>query len=553
MNEKLIQLQQRFSKQLTQRVQTIRTLWEELKANPEEDEAKKEFYRMVHSLAGAAGTFGYHDVGIQAKEIEKILTNDEDVIDLNEKMLAKMDELLKSLVAASKSAPKTIEIAGDFSSQENKTVVKFDDDTILIYILEDDAVQAEDLANNLQHFGYTTRYFKTTEDIVAAHSSVPASALILDVILPEGSLQGTRTAEILKTESIVDVPIIFVSSRIDWKAKLLALRAGGAAYFAKPLDYTELVEYLDYLVERKVENPVRVMIVDDMVVLSERYAAVLEQAGMEVMTLNKPEEILDSISVFSPDIILMDLYMPKCTGVEAATIIRQDPVLRSLPIVFLSTESAVNKQLEALRHGGDDFLQKPIEDSVLIKSVKNRVSRFRELKKLMTRDSLTGLLNSINLKLALERQLSLVEREKNTLSYVMIDIDKFKLVNDTYGHPIGDRVIKSLSRLILQRIRKTDIAGRYGGEEFGVILPNTSKEDALKIVNKLREEFSSLSFKAEDNVFSATFSAGVADSSDFTDPESLIAAADAALYQAKQSGRNRVMIAEARKSPASQD
>ena len=236
----------------------------------------------------------------------------------------------------------------------------------------------------------------------------------------------------------------------------------------------------------------------------------------------------------------MDIYMPGCSGVEAANVIRQHSGYTNLPITFLSTESGLSNQLDALRVGGDDFLQKPITDSHLLNAVTIRAKRFRELSQLMSKDSLTGLLNHINLKLFLEREVASVERHPAALSFAMIDIDFFKSINDNYGHPEGDRVIKTLARLLKSRLRECDIAGRYGGEEFAIVLKNTSLEDGVKVVESIKRIFSDIQFKAGDSHYSATFSAGIAQWKPKMTMSELIVAADEALYKAKNLGRNQI-------------
>jgi diguanylate cyclase (GGDEF)-like protein len=130
------------------------------------------------------------------------------------------------------------------------------------------------------------------------------------------------------------------------------------------------------------------------------------------------------------------------------------------------------------------------------------------------------------------------------LSFAMIDIDYFKQVNDSYGHPVGDRVIKSLSRLLKQRLRTSDLVGRYGGEEFAVVLVDADGVTAMKVLDNIRDDFSQLRHLAEEKEFTVTFSCGIADVSQFPDATKLSDAADKALYKAKHAGRNRVMLAD---------
>lgn len=161
----------------------------------------------------------------------------------------------------------------------------------------------------------------------------------------------------------------------------------------------------------------------------------------------------------------------------------------------------------------------------------------------MVRDSLTGLFNHTAIQDQLVLEVARANRQGISLAVAMIDIDYFKRVNDTYGHQAGDRVIKSLSRLLKQRLRETDIVGRYGGEEFVVILNNANGLVAVEVLDAIRKDFARLYHYAEGAEFSVTFSCGIADISCFNDALKLGDAADSALYKAKRLGRNRVVLA----------
>ena len=215
-----------------------------------------------------------------------------------------------------------------------------------------------------------------------------------------------------------------------------------------------------------------------------------------------------------------------------------------IPIVFLSAETDPIKQMAAMSRGGDDFLTKPIEPDHLIAAVTSRAQRSRVLRSLMVRDSLTGLLNHTATKEHLDIEMSRAQRNNTQLSFAMIDIDRFKSVNDTYGHAAGDRVIKSLARLLLQRLRKTDIVGRYGGEEFAAILVDTDGPTAMNVLNEIRAHFAQIRHQGEEKPFSVTFSCGLAASPPWIDADALADAADKALYEAKRSGRNQVVASE---------
>jgi len=234
--------------------------------------------------------------------------------------------------------------------------------------------------------------------------------------------------------------------------------------------------------------------------------------------------------------------MPECMGTELAKVIRQHERYVSVPIIYLSAEGDLDKQLDAMSEGGDDFLTKPIKPRHLIATVRTRAARARNLKARIVQDSLTGLYNHTHILQLLEDASFLARRRSKSLSFVMLDIDHFKKVNDQYGHPMGDRVIKSLALFLKQRLRKTDHIGRYGGEEFAVVLQDTDSQNALRLIDEIRKRFSEICYPAQQESLFCTFSAGVAQLQPDQDIKSLARQADEALYQAKRGGRNRVEI-----------
>ena len=230
--------------------------------------------------------------------------------------------------------------------------------------------------------------------------------------------------------------------------------------------------------------------------------------------------------------------MPDCTGVEATRIIRQHAEFLSTPVIYLSGDDDMALQVEALRLGGEHFLTKPFNPVFLNAVVKSKIDRYRALRRSMLHDGLTGLLNHPTIKERLALAVNTARTSNTTLAVAMIDIDNFKKVNDTYGHPAGDQVIRSLAWLLKQRLRKTDLVGRYGGEEFLVVLPGADNHRAVEVLDRIRRDFSLIKHPFKDTTFDVTFSAGVSHFPATSCPQALIKEADEALYEAKHSGRN---------------
>jgi len=162
----------------------------------------------------------------------------------------------------------------------------------------------------------------------------------------------------------------------------------------------------------------------------------------------------------------------------------------------------------------------------------------------MVRDSLTGLYNHTHILQLLEDCSFRARREQQPLSFAMLDIDRFKKINDRHGHPMGDRVIKSLALFLKQRLRKTDFIGRYGGEEFAIVMPNTALDAAHKVLDEIRRRFAEILYPAQPRDLNCTFSAGVVQLDDELDALTMASAADEALYRAKHAGRNCVVRVE---------
>lgn len=280
----------------------------------------------------------------------------------------------------------------------------------------------------------------------------------------------------------------------------------------------------------------RVLLVEDSKTDAYLASKYMGEVGVEVMHIRSAIEVLDAIESFQPDLIISDLHMPDCEGDQMARIIRQDREA-TLPIIFLSAEGNSDKQLLALAAGADGFIRKPLHKEPFIKVLKSTIRRSVALENRMRRDPLTNLLNRAQFDTNMRR---LAERGEHC-ALAVLDIDHFKLVNDTHGHPEGDQVICRLAKLLEDGVRSTDFVGRMGGEEFALLMPYCDLDNALTVLDRLRVQFSNQVFRSEaGNEFSCAFSAGLVQlGSDF---QFSYKDADDALYESKKKGRNRVTV-----------
>ncbi|MCB9397291.1 MAG: response regulator [Acidobacteria bacterium] len=355
--------------------------------------------------------------------------------------------------------------------------------------------------------------------------------------LPDNPIECKKIFAHIRKLDHYTVPRLFLARDPSFDTALESIRHKSIAMLAKPLSAQAITDFFDREAAWHRE-PGKVLIIDDDPRLASHYSRVLAEAGLFPSYLTQPEQAMDFLADFQPDLILIDWYMPEISGLELARILRQSKSYLGIPIVFLTVEQNPEQQLHALDEGVDAFLNKPITDAALVRHVKGRIRRFREIRSGIVNDGLTGILNHAAGLDRVRSEISRAQRNKSAFSLALIDLDHFKQVNDTHGHLIGDKVIKSLCHSLRNRLRRSDILARYGGEEFLIGLPETDGETALHVLDRIREEFSQIMQFSEDQIFQASFSGGIASWHADLDDAQLINQADRALYQAKQAGRN---------------
>ncbi|HHQ69613.1 MAG TPA: diguanylate cyclase, partial [Halothiobacillaceae bacterium] len=335
---------------------------------------------------------------------------------------------------------------------------------------------------------------------------------------------------------------IIITPEDDFKIRAASVAAGFDHTITYPIDSARLASVLQSAQQHdENSHPVTLLMVDDLLTTGAYWRKHFRNQNIRFLFESDPEKAFEVALSEGPDVILLDLYMPEIDGVDFARILREHPRLSEVPILFLSTEDHDRPQLEAKLQGGDDFLSKQIAPEDLVRVVHYRAQRFRRAMAARETDSLTGLLNHRAIKNMVDAEIDRASRQNQPFSVAMIDIDNFKHINDTYGHPTGDRVIRKLSSLLSTRLRRYDGIGRYGGEEFLLALPATDMATAERLVNELRVSFARAEIYADNgDKLTCHFSAGIACFPDHITPAEIIAAADKALYQAKKQGRNRV-------------
>ncbi len=288
----------------------------------------------------------------------------------------------------------------------------------------------------------------------------------------------------------------------------------------------------------------QIMIVDDVSENIDFLENILQKSGFRTISASSGEQAIELLKEHTPDLILLDIVMPGLSGFETCAKIQSNRDFIDIPVIFLSAKKDEKTIIESFIYGGIDYVVKPFNSPELLARVNTHLqlkSAKEKLNILAFSDSLTGLYNRRKIIETLDHEMARSKRYGENMSFIMIDIDLFKKVNDTYGHNIGDKALIRFAEIVRSSLRETDFAGRLGGEEFGIILPQTNRDQAMIVAERIRSRIEKEAANKAKGIPPFTASFGVAEyekkniSSDL-----LTQKADKALYRAKELGRNRV-------------
>lgn len=291
----------------------------------------------------------------------------------------------------------------------------------------------------------------------------------------------------------------------------------------------------------------KILVVDDDKLSLTLMTNILKAEGYMVYPFDNGSSILEMVYLIKPSAILLDIILPGIDGFEICKMLKGDIQTQDIPIIMITGRTHSSDVKKALELGAFDYIKKPIDEVELAARVKSvlRYNEYQEkLKAMAIKDGLTGLYNHTFLIEILEKEIKKHEKKSSGISFAMVDIDHFKKVNDVYGHLFGDKVLKGLSDILSESVANFGIAGRYGGEEFGIIFTNSDKEGLYNLCEKLRRNVQDNEFQIGNDKVKITVSIGACfkENSKNLKSDEIIRQADEALYKAKSSGRNKVEI-----------
>ncbi len=535
------EVREKFYRGLPARISAVEDLVTRCKNTSDNYLFLKDAHRLSHNMKGTSRSLGMEEFGaiLQKLETAFLQMQEEDAATIK-KQWPLIDELLES-------AKSTIPKVGTVTSEGTESAV-LEAAKVRLLVVSKTELPSVQSANGLP---VEIVHVATAGDAVEQASKCTFDAVMIDTTIEGKPEKSFRLARDLRNVGGYDtLPLAFISSNgksSNGEDLIDSTHAGSSMHIAGNLDDLSMKKAVEYLINLRQGGRSRILIVDDDEDFAEVIARLLGKEGMLVRMLHDPGSILDVVREFQPDMVLLDVMMPAISGFDVCRLLRSQDVYQDLPIFFLTGETQLSARVNAFESGGDDYLPKPVVPVELLTRVKARLERSRLLKDRFEKDVLTGLLLRRPLMEQLNALLHESRRHNLTFSICLLDVDKFKHINDTYGHLTGDRVLAGLGKLLRKRFRVEDLRGRWGGEEFVVILRHATKDTSQGALQRVLEEFGEMQFESDEGErFSATFSAGITgfpnDKADHI--QALLKLADERLYEAKAKGRNRIMIGD---------
>lgn len=494
-----------------------------------ESDALPSLARRFHRLAGSGGSYGFPDISEIARGGERWLKTDPP--GSGEVSATRLEEMVDRLAAAFDAAARDLGLP-----TRGPAVTEFGWRALVVGL---DHQLREEVVSALVNAGFLVRMESGAgEPREIKLSERPDLLVVLDQ--PAGPDPFATATAWSGAGPVRPRSIVLVAQR-ETADRVRALASGIDTVIPADRVAVDLPAYAKTLA-RIGSPPPRVLFVENDSGQAELIVGWLEQANAKVTHCVDGNSAREAMIKETPDLILMDTRLPGIDGLSLARLVRQDSRFSLTPVVFLTSNDAVSEQIEALSAGADHFLIEPVDRELLTHLVINRAERGRRLREMVHRDGLTGLLNHATLMAELEHAVEYARRHGESFAFLMIDVDHFKRVNDRYGHLAGDQVLLHVARVFQTTARASDLIGRYGGEEFGMILRRTDRAGAGILAQKLRQALvEQPAVVGTGETIPVRVCIGIATYPDDAPTAGELAQlADTALYRAKAGGRDRI-------------
>ncbi len=522
LNEQVALLEQKYLDDLPDKLASIDNLWRKLLYTKWNDDAFALFFRLLHGMAGSAGSFGFEELGATASKLDAVCKQ---IIDSGMPPSAEQRNHISTMLEALNRQLGMVSrenslAAGTLAEMDSREKMFDTGEQALVYILEDDEFQAELLELMLQNKGHDVRAFTTIDALKQALAEISPDVLIMDIMLPEGSDAGLQHAAQLKQDLARNVPVLFTSARSDLSARLEAVRAGGEGYFPKPINIEHIAARIEELLKHHNDIGYRILVIDDDQDSLDFVKTVLNTAAMNVVELSRPLQAMEKLSDREFDLIILDMHMPDVNGLELAKMIRQCGEHADTPIIFLTADTDPDIQDEAMMVGVDEYIQKPVKPDRLLYAVRNRISRVRRISSkvqyLVEKENVTGLFNRQYFFAQLEKAMQNTRSGHRQYAVFDIDIDNFVVLRDQVGADSWDLVIAGIARTIEKLLPDDTVLAYISEHMIGAMFACDNEEQAVARADTIRQAVQELQIDVNGRSVRTDCSIGIVLVDEFT-------------------------------------
>ncbi|HLO48397.1 MAG TPA: response regulator [Kamptonema sp.] len=536
------------------------------------DELRQQATREAHKLAGSLGTFGLAEGSRLAREMESLLQNtprQDQAPQLSQLVTTLRYELeTKKWGEGERGGGRDLKTRRLADSQTGFDLTAPSpslpvSSSHLLLIVDEDGPLTEALVAEAHRQGLQTQIatnLSKARDVFCQQTkgndnSFYPDVVLLDLNLNEGERLGENRNKLGNSYQLLaelanqtpPVSVLVFARQGNFSDRVKVARLGGKAFLQKPVLPAQAIEVVLDVLRRSRIAEAKVMVVDDDPQMLTTLRVLLEPWGIKTFTISDPRQFWETLEIVAPDLLVLDIEMPYLTGIELCLTVRNDPCWSGLPVMFLTVHTDAEAVHKVFAAGADDYVSKPVVGPELVNRIVNRLERSQLLRSRAETDALTGVANRRRSTQDLSQFLHLADRHSQPLCFALLDLDRFKQVNDEYGHASGDGVLRRLGEILLRTFHAQDVVARWGGEEFVVGMYGMTKGDAIERLGDVLANWRAQEFAdSQGRKFRVTFSAGIAEyPSDGIDLQTLYRAADGALYQAKAAGRDRVVAVNA--------
>lgn len=536
--------------ELPRKLAYMQTLWQKLLYVHWDAQALELVRRLVHEIRALAADQGLDEAVATARKLEQqlqVLQSRHEPPPETERgrLQGFMQRLAHAVLDAHAEAPQPPPAPVDAVATP-----PIEDQRRHICILSDGCGGHEAWLERLRHAGYELHLCADIDALRHAMQRRRPDLILAEVSLAQGAQAGIEAIDALHSEFGAEIPVVFMAGHGDLGVRLAAVRTGGLGFFLKPLNEEALLRRIEELLPRA-QPHYRILIVEDEEQLASAYALVLQQAGFIAQVLTQPLQILQVLQQFQPDLLLMDLHLPECSGSELMQLIRQDPAYDALPIIFLSGDTDPARHNSVLSQGADLFLLKPIKPQQLVAAVATRIGRARVLRQrllwLTQRDALTGLLNQRALRGQLDRYLARArDGATRPAALLYLEIDQYRNLRDRHGLAELDLLLVDLAAWLRMRVAAPASLAHLGEGRFCVLLPGQDAAAAREFALTLCDTVAAHAFSIGGQSIALTFSIGMATPQpEFRTGQDWLSGAALACDNARNAGGGRVEMQRA--------